>query len=188
MIGPVILFDNTLDNPTKQWTIEIHKSLVYEDIDRFTYKHTEGSGNPDPKVRNAVSSDTSEALDGPVVERYVEFRHAKLCTLLQACLEREESTSLGDDDKAPSEEPSFIYFINIPKETKEALRRPLAEYMHRYLVWGALYDWYSQFGLQQAAVYGSELDRLENEIDSITRGPSIVKRPMQPYGPAEKIY
>jgi len=183
---PVILWDENLNKDSKQWVITIHKSLVYEDIDRFTYKHVEGSGSPDPKQRNAVSSDTSEHLDGAVIERYTEFRHARLCKLLQHSLESEESTTA--DDKAPSQQPSFIYTLNIPKETKEALRRPLAEYIHRFLVWGVLYDWYSQFGLTQAGVYAQELGMLEEEIDSITRGPSIEKRPMQPFGPAEKIY
>ena len=183
---PVILWDDELNNPSKQWVITIHKSLVYEDIDRFTYKHVEGSGSPAVKQRNAVSSDTSEHLDGSVIERYTEFRHAKLCTFLQHSIEAEESTTA--DDIAPSEQPSFIYTLSIPKETKEALRRPLAEYMHRFLVWGVLYDWYSQFGLSQAGVYEKELNQLEEQIDSIVRGPSIVKRPMQPYGPAEKIY
>ena len=183
---PVILWDDNLNNPLKQWVITIHKSLVYEDIDRFTYKHVEGSGSADPKQRNAVSADTSEHLDGSVIERYTEYRHAKLCKLIQSALESEESTTA--DDIAPSEEPSFIYTLNIQKETKDALRRPLAEFMHRFLVWGVLYDWYSQFGLQQAGVYGSELGELEAEIDAIVRGPSIVKRPLQPFGPAEKIY
>lgn len=193
MIQPVILYDDAFSAETKQWVITIHKSLVHEDVDRLTYKHVEASAAQDPRQRNAISSDVSEHLDGSVVERYVEFRHAQLCKLLQAALVAEESTGTDDEpldanDKAPSQEPSLIYWLAVPKETPDALRRPLAEYIHRFLVWGVLYDWYSQFGMQQAAVYGSELSRLEDEIDSIVRGPSIVKRPMQPYGPAQKIY
>lgn len=76
----------------------------------------------------------------------------------------------------------------IPESMDDTVLRPLAEYIHRFLVFGALYDWYSQFGMAQAAVYGSQLDEIEAGLDDILRGGSIVKRPLQPFGPAEKIY
>ena len=76
----------------------------------------------------------------------------------------------------------------VTNDFKDIMLRPLAEYIHRFLVFGALYDWYAQFDMGQAGYYGKMASDAQDEIGSILAGPAIVKRPLQPFGPAEKIY
>lgn len=183
----VILAINTdSEEPKKVRAIEIYKNEVYKDVDLLTYKHTEGNAIQNLESRNAIASDVSEDMDGAVIVRYVEFRDAQLRRRLQKVL-KERTQGYADDD-LNLDDNKYRYYFNLPESFNDNLMEPLAEYIHRFLVWGALYDWYSQFGLPQAAVYGSQLDELEEEINSILRSPSIAKRPMQPFGPAKKIY
>lgn len=184
-IGPVILAEEVKE-PTKERTVEIYKNEVYKDIDLYTYKHVDAREDLGNQSGNAISSDASEDVDAAVIARYVEFRDAELRTKLQYAL-AEHTNDYADDDLT-LEDNKYHYYFRVSESFNDNVLKPLAEYIHRYLVWGALFDWYSQFGMNQAAVYGTQLDGYLSKINSILRGPSIVKRPMQPFGPAEKIY
>ena len=173
---------------TKFRDVAVSKEQVFKDIDLLTHKHIDGSTQPDYRVRNAVSSDFSEDVDGAVLARYVEFRDARLRTKVAFALDglyQEKAT-----DRLTLDEGHYFYHFAVPEEFNDNLLRPLAEYIHRFLVYGALYDWYSQFpdGQRQAAFYGSQIEDLEDTIANALRGPGVVKRPLQPFGPAEKIY
>ena len=181
--GPVILASDQRA-ASKRRTVEIYKNEVYKDIDLYTHKHVDAREDMGLRTGNAVSSDASENVDGAVLARYVEFRDAQLRTKIQFALVAQNEYYADDDLNL--EKDKFIYNLSVPDGFNDNTLRPLAEYIHRFLVFGALYDWYSQFGMQQAAVYDTR-DLLDNIIGAL-RGPSIVKRPMQPFGPAEKIY
>lgn len=168
---------------TKRRTISVTKSAVYKDIDLITHKHVDGSEQENLRVRNAVSSDNQEDVDNAVIARYVEFRNAQL--------RRRVSFALADVEQELATDrlsEHYFYHFDVPEEFDDNLLRPLAEYIHRFLVFGALFDWYSQFDSRTAAYYGSQLEDLEDDIASALRGPAIVKRPLQPFGPAQKIY
>ena len=180
---PVILASDQ-KAASKARTIEIYKNEVFKDIDLYTHKHVDAREDMGLRTGNAVSSDNSENVDGAVIARYVEFRDAQLRTKIQFALAA-ESEDYADDDLT-LEKNKYPYHLVVPDGFNDNTLRPLAEYIHRFLVWGALYDWYSQFGMNQAAVYDPK-DLLDH-ITGILRGPSIVKRPMRPFGPAEKIY
>ena len=183
-IGPVVLWDEK-EEADKTRKVEIYKNEVFKDIDLYTHKHVDAREDMGNRSANAVSSDNSENVDGAVIARYVEFRNAQLRYLLQFCLL--ETTEEYADDDITLEDNKYTYVFTVPDGFNDNTLRPLAEYIHRFLVWGALFDWFSQFGMPQAAVYGAQLDGIEEQINSILRGPSIVKRPMQPFGPANKI-
>ena len=179
---------NDATQKTKLRDVAVSKELVFKDIDLLTHKHVDGSTQQDLRVRNAVSSDFSEDVDGAVLARYVEFRDAKLRRKVSFALKglyQEKAT-----DRLMLDEGHYFYHFTVPQDFNDSLLRPLAEYIHRFLVYGALYDWYAQFPehSREAAFYGAELEGLEDDIASALRGPSIVKRPLQPFGPAEKIY
>ena len=176
---------NETDQPKKARSVEIYKSEVYKDIEHHTFKYMDASGQPDVKIVNAVQADTAEDLDGAMISRYVEFRDAKLRMRLQGILVEKEADYA--DDQILQEDNMYRYHFLLPATFNDNALRSLAEYIHRFLVFGALYDWYSQFGHQQAAVYGTQLYELEKEITGLLRGPSIAKRPMQPFGPANKF-
>ena len=196
-VGPVILAS---EHETEQKTrvIEIIKSEVYKDIDLFTHKHVDGNdtfSSPysrsqilfSPQTQNARSSDTSEAVDGAVIARYVEFRDAEMRAFLSFALRPDLEIEYANDD-INLQQSKYRYVLTLPDGFNDNTMRPLAEYMHRFLVFGALYDWYTQFGMtQQAAAYGAQLDSLEDSIVSALQGPSIVKRPLQPFGPANPM-
>lgn len=182
----IIIADITnTEEARKTRKVEIYKNEVYKDIDLITYKHVEGNSLANPESRNAIAADNSEEMDGSVIARYVEFRDARLRRLVSfALVARPQEYS---DDDLTLDDRKYRYWFSLPESFNDNLLEPLAEYFHRFLVWGALYDWYSQFGMPQAAVYGKDLEDLEADIKNTLRTPSIAKRPMQPFGPAYKI-
>lgn len=185
-IRPVIIIRDDEKQDKKIRKVDIYKQAVYDDIDLLTHKNVDGSEEPDLRIRNAVSSDSSERVDGAVIARYVSYRDAKLRLRFRYALAK-----FGRDtanDVLTLDEGIYRYLFKVPVELEDIVLEPLAQYIHRYLVWGALYDWYVQFGrTQQASAYGSQLEALEEDMDELLRGPSIVKRPMQPFGPAERF-
>lgn len=184
-VGPVLLASD-VEKANKLRVITINKNTVFKDIDLYTHKHVDAREELGPRSGNAISSDATEAVDATVLARYVEMRNSQLRMVLQFALE--DVTAESADDEIKMQEPVYVYRFIVPDNFNDNTLRPIAEYIHRFLVFGALYDWYAQFGMSQAAVYEKAVDGLEEKIISALRGPSIVKRPMQPFGPAEKIY
>lgn len=185
MIGPVLIVNDPEQPVKKPRLVEIYKNNVYSDIEKHTYKYAE-TNLPDVKVNNAVAADNSEDLDGAIIARYVEFRDAQLRVKLRFALA--EITDEYADDEITLQENTYRYFFLLPEDFADNALRALAEYIHRFLVFGALFDWYSEKGLAVASVYQGQLDDLEEKISSILRGRSIAKRPLQPFGPAKKMY
>lgn len=184
-VAPIILAEE-YTAPTKVRTVTVYKNEVYKDIDLYTHKHVDASDNQNQQARNAISSDSSEDVDSAVIARYVAFRDAKLRTKIQFALS--DKVQVHAADPITLEDGRFVYNLALSEDFNDNALKPLAQFFHRFLVFGALYDWYSQFGMDRPAVfYGSQLEDLEETIASTLRGPSVVKRPMQPFGPANKI-
>lgn len=184
-VEPIILAEEYTE-PTKERTVTVYKNEVYKDIDLYTHKHVDASESQNQQARNAVSSDSSEDVDSAVIARYVAFRDAYLRSKIQFALS--DKVQVHAADPITLEDNRFIYDLALPMAFNDNTLRPLAEFFHRFLVFGALYDWYSQFGMaQQASYYARQMDSLEETINSALRGSSVVKRPMQPFGPAAKI-
>lgn len=184
-VGPVILASDRAAEQ-KSRVIEIIKSEVLKDIDLLTHKHVDAHDEMGLRSANAVSSDNAERVDGAVIARYVEFRDAQLRSILQFALKEKEDEHATDILKL--KETKYVYSFVVPDGFNDGMLRPLAEFIHRFLVFGALYDWYAQFGMQQAAVYEKALNGLSDKIAGALRGPSTVKRPIQPFGPATKYF
>lgn len=174
------------EDPRKPRRVIIIKQQVYQDVEAHTYKYTEAAQLQSVKQENSISADTTETLDGASIARFVEFRNAKLRKALQSYMPEEEHFEADDTLDL---ENCFVFWFNLPLEFKDSLLRALTEYIHRFLVWGALYDWYRQLGLQaQAAAYKTDMDELEAEIKGFLRVPSRAKKPLQPFGPAHKMH
>lgn len=182
--GPVILASEH-EGEKKTRVIDIIKAEVFKDIDLYTHKHVDAHEDMGKRSANAVSSDSMEDVDGAVIARYVEFRNAQLRHRIQLALA--ETVGEYATDELTVDNEKYVYSLRVPDEFNDNALRPLAEYMHRFLVFGALYDWYGQFGMGMADFYGRQLKEMENLISDTLRGPSIVKRPLQPFGPAYKI-
>lgn len=181
---PVLIINEAVPE-TKNRLVVVNKQSVFTDVELHSYKHVEG-GVQDVKLGNALSADNSEDMDGAIIARNVEFRDSELRKIIRAYLADENKCGAGD--RLNLEDAEYNYFLALSVQFKDAMLKPLAEYFHRYLVWGALYDWYSQFNLNIADRYKKVLESAESGIKDLIAGSSIVKRPMQPFGPAQKIY
>ena len=179
-----VTINNADETPKKLRKITVYKREVFEDIEMFTYKHVESSDMQGAEKRNAVSADTTEGLDGKIIIRLVEFRDAQLRKLIPFALAKK--TDFGADDVMTLQDDRYHYWLKLPEEFDDNLLESVAEYFHRFLVWGALYDWYGMMGNAQANFFKNDLDKLEDEIRDTLRKPSLAKRPMQPFGPAKR--
>lgn len=184
-VKPVKLVES-LEQEKKSRTVTIYKNKVYKDIDLYTHKHVDASDSQNVQARNAVSSDTAESVDGAVISQYVEFRDARLRDLLQFALK--DDMVAAADNSITLEEETYLYEFEVKDSFRDITLKTVAQYMHRYLVFGALSDWYGQFGdMKLSEYYGMQANALEETIKSIMRGPSIAKRPLQPFGPQKPM-
>lgn len=186
MITPILIIDDPVVEK-KDRTVTIYKQKVYEDIDALSYKYAEARPALHPQESNATSSDTAERLDGHIIARHVEFREAQLRRFMHFALKDDEVVTSANDLMIL--DSAFVFNFSLPVDFKDALLDPLKDYIHRFLVWGALFDWFgASLGYAQANAYKKDLDDIKNEIINMLRVPGWAKRPMQPFGPAKKIY
>lgn len=173
----------------KTRTIRIIKANVYRDIDDLTYKYAEASDIPSPKVENAIQSDVTENLDGHIMARNVEYRDSKMRSCICNWIADADSDVLVVTDALKINESYIDYKLEIPATMKDSLLGNVASIIHRYLVYGALYDWYGAgMGHKQADSYAKELTNLENEVQGMLCAVGVVKRPLQPFGPKNKFF
>lgn len=174
------------DRPAKKdRLIIIVKQEVYNDIDLILHKFTTGNIMETPRQENAIASDSNEKIDGRIIARYVKFRDSELRKKMRSSL---DDNYMEEADDRLDLETHFYYNFNLSEKFNDAILRSLAEYIHRFLVMGALYDWYKDLGLlRQASVYEGELQGLLDSINSLIRTPSRRKTPLQPFGPATKF-
>lgn len=171
--------------PKKIRVAEVFKNKVYKDIDLATHKHAEGSGVQDVKVLNALSSDSTESVDGAILSRLVEARDAKIRKRIRFALAPKHQVYAND--ALLLDKDRYTYRFILPESWDDNTLESLAEFIHRYLVWGSLADWYGEMGSAQSSWYESQLSLLEQEIADMLREPSIVSPPMQPFGPARNL-
>lgn len=166
--------------------IDIFKEDVYKSIEGITQKHSDMQGDAvDVKVKDAIAADPAEELDGLVLAEHVALRDAMLRKRLQRVLEPEEV--LVADNRIDADEDKFHYSLVLPEAFNDATLKPLALYMHRYIVYGVLFDWYTELGLaQQAGGYQAQVTLMEEQIAGALKGPSLQKKPLQPFGPQGK--
>lgn len=168
----------------KERTIVLYKKPMSNEIDAHTSKFVDAGQGQSPRQDNAISSDTDETLDGSIIEQMMQYRDSQLRLLLYAFLQKEE---VIEANNIIGLSPKFIYNLSFPENFIDAMLRPLSMLMNKYIVWGCLFDWYSQLGLAQAKSYGTQLQKIEDDILSMASPAGYEKIPLQPFGPAEKI-
>lgn len=164
--------------------IKLHKGPMEQEINAHTYKYVEAGQIPTPQQQNAISSDTDEVLDGSVISRLMDYRDSQLRLLIKGAMKKVEILEV---DNLQYLAPIYVYDLELSLEFNDAGLKALANLMHKYIVWGVLFDWYSQLGLAEANVYGSQLADIEAAIKSDIYPAGYAKRPMQPFGPAHKM-
>lgn len=166
----------------KKIKITIIKQNVLDAIDALSFKRVDGvlSGQTD-QAKNALSSDSEEALDKALLNRYMEGRDGELRARLAFCINSEDDGEL-EVTNAPSTEASFVYSLNAPDHFNKEVLKALAEKINNFFIDATAYDWYSRQGVEYS-VGPAELDRMLTDIAVSLRKP-FVKRPLQPFGPA----
>lgn len=183
-IMPVIEITDADAGDMKQRKAVLHKGLMAKEVDAHSFKFVDASGAPTLRQENAISSDTDEALDGSIVSRLMDYRDAMLRKLLEAFMQKEDIVEV---DNLTDSQDTFVYNFSLPVEFNDAILRPLCILMHKYIVWGCLFDWYTELGAtQQANNYGRQLKDAEEDILSMVSSEGYAKRPLQPFGPANK--
>ena len=183
-VGPVRLAPD-VESERKNRLITIYKSEIYKAIDLLTHKHVDAHQDIGLQSANAVSSDSTEGVDLGVLSEFIQTRDALLRNTFQ--LSMEPATVESADNLISIEEPAFVYRFQVEDGFNDNTLKPLADLIQRYIVYGALYDWYGNMGMPQAEFYRLKLQGFDEQLDSILRGPSIAKRPMQPFGPQYKF-
>lgn len=170
-----------MNNDEKRRIIKIRRKGIYDDIDSLTYKYAEAAGVESVQLRDAMSSDSTERPDGHLLARNVEYREAQIRKILRRYLEPQELLIIADDEL--QQNPYIEYHLIVPMNLKDELLKTVTTYIHRYLVWGALYDWYAAgMGSKQSAVYAAELEELEAEINNTMIPDTIIIPPLNPWG------
>lgn len=167
----------------KSAKINIYKNLVLAEIDAQTFKRVDGvlAAEAD-QIKNAVSSDSEEALDMNLLHRYMETRDAVLRNRLAFCLV-DDDEDLTVTNELEKDVESFDYSLKVPDTMNKPRLASLAKKMHNYIVQGALVDWYAMQNMK-GNVGTAELEEMETEIVCMLRS-SFVKRPLQPFGPRD---
>lgn len=168
----------------------IHRYLVWSALYEW---YGASLGSEQAKWFVATLTETANAIvwnvsriDGHLAIRHLNYRDAKLRRLITFALKDNTVVATGNDQMVLND--SYVYNLELYDEFKDAMVQPLTEHIHRYLVWGALYDWYgSSIGDSQAKFYAGELKEIENAIIDFIVGPSVGQRPLQPFGPAQKM-
>lgn len=182
---PVVVIDNESSvEERKERRVVLHIEPMTQEIDAHTSKYVEANEPGNVRQQNAISSDTDETVDGSVIVQMMEYRDSKLRVLLHSSLKEEE---VLEADNYLHIKPAYFYDLMLPVSFNDANLKSLAILMHKYIVWGVLYDWYNQLGAAQARVYGAQLEDLEQEIKSDLYPAGYAKRPMQPFGPAKRF-
>lgn len=172
-------------------TIHLSKKEIDYDIDARTYKRNDAT--PDlandressERIANAVSSDTSEDLDGSIIVRYRDLRDAMLRKYLKFCLVK-PCTEDCHFSNVPDLDREYKYVLNVPDEMTNSDIQSICARMHEYIVRGTLYDWYTGMGMK-ATDDEFAIDELADDLAGDLRGNSWVNRPLQPFGPAKNI-
>lgn len=159
--------------------IILHKDQLLYDIEALAYKFAEASGL-EGKPKNTIAADHNETIDGRLLGRMMDARNAKLRHRLQFALTSETQEVACDN---PSTDSEFVFDLILSDSLRDDLVELAKTYMHDYIVFGVLVDWYRRHGLQTIAVDAGEVALLEDNIVSVLRGPSSMKKPLQPFGP-----
>lgn len=173
-----------MDEERKYRKIRIRTADVYKDIDSLTYKYAEASTVESPRVTDAMQSDAHDSLDGHIMARNVELRDARMRNHLRQWLKESDTEIIVEDSTLYANTSEYLeYELIVPLEVKDSMLRSVATFIHRYLVCGALYDWYGPgMGSRQAAVFAAEIDNLERDITKTLIPDTIIIPPLNPWG------
>lgn len=164
-------------------SVVIFRQAVYDDVDALTHKKvTAGLPDRGPRVRREASSDSRDPYDRGILDRSLLFWEARLRRRIRAHLA--EWHNLRDsDDYAPvvPERADDRIIYPFVMEIEDNVHVSLTEHIHRFLVRGIMYDWYTSMGIE-TDITKEELESLLDDIAGML-APRWVPTPLQPFDP-----
>lgn len=155
----------------KERTLTLYKSQVHKDVDKLTYKLSEGTS--EGIIKDVIASDSEDGLDGALIDIYIDNRFTELRKLLGFCLKDELILSLNNE-RDLSDKIDFI--LVLPDEFKDKTLREAISYMHQYVVKGVLLDWYTNIGSSYGSPLVAEVETMKNKVLDILRSQHFVKK------------
>lgn len=170
---------------TKSRRAVVYKADVHADVDAMNYKWGDVAMAGSPRsVVDAVQSDASEDHDGMLLERFADYRDAKLREELRFCLE-DDTEEVGSDIQDNSR--AYVYRFELQQGWRGSIEA-VATRIHEYLVNGVLADWRKSCGLAGWADLEAEAESVLASLSDSLRSPSLVTPPMRPFGPAYRLW
>lgn len=167
----------------KSYTINIKKEELLYDIDALTHKTTEARidmpEKDSVKSTYAIKTDESE-LDRSLLTRMLDYRDSQLRTIMTKYLPEVEEVSF--DDTLRDDVAEYLYSLEMRDDWNSNLLKPLTDKIHRYLVYGTLYDYYLKVSPELAKSLG-DIDEIKEAILDILRKrkKDIFIRPLRPF-------
>ena len=126
-----------------------------------------------------LEPDSSEGMDVELLNRCMELRDAKVRTLMNKYLSEHPTTA---DDELMENTPNFIYALSMPESWPGSLLKPLATFIHNYLVCGILYDYLKDKMAEMAEAYLPDVAAMEEQLEeTLSERTGMFKTPMQPF-------
>ena len=132
---------------TKTWTINISKKDVFFDIDLLSLYYSEVSAGDAPVKADRIATETAKESQTRIFTRLCDHRMSDIRQLLEKFIRAVETpTSTGSDTLDTS--TNWQIRIRITEEAEDNTLATIADFIHDYLVSGALADYYAQIGQQ----------------------------------------
>lgn len=167
----------------KYYSISINKNELFYDIDALTHKTTEARidmpEKSSVKSTYAIKTDESE-LDRSLLTRMLDYRDSQLRAAISKYLSEETDDCSNNDLRQDVAE--YIYSLEMRDDWNGNLLKPLTDKIHRYLVYGTLYDYYLKTSPELVNSLG-EIDEIKEALLDILRkrNKNIFIRPPRPF-------
>ena len=161
------------------YLITIRKSNVLYHAMADIQKVLDVRGQTGTQAGYHVNPDQDNRIDKELLHRCMELRDADVNTILQKHL---SNFSTEEIDDLHDSETDFQYSLEMPDAWPSTMLRPLATYIHNYLVKGILYDYLKDKMPDIAETYKPDVDSLKESVETaLNTRQGFIKRPLQPF-------
>lgn len=160
-------------------TITIKKDLVFYHAEAAIRKVLDVRLQTPHLSSYHIQPDENVGIDKELLHRIIELRDAIVRDVMQKYLEYDGTEA---DDELEASTANFVYSLDMPTNWRSAMLKPLATYIHNFLVKGILYDYLKDKMPDIAQAYLPEVEELQDSIESaLNAREGMIKAPLQPF-------
>ena len=145
----------------KTRTVTIARNDILFDVDAATHAFSTANWAKDPRKADSLESDSGDATNLSMLQRFKDHRIAELKDRLSRFLTTETSSSATG---AIDTSASVVFSFNVEDAFQDELLAPLAKAVQDYISKGVIADWYKTNGDQQFTAYAQDLQPLYDRI------------------------